>query len=661
VMDADGSDLHQVSFNQSNDLDPTLLADGRVLFSRWDHAGPNNAIHLYTMNPDGSDLQLYYGAESHLTGTDNTEVQFVGARATLGGDAMAIVRPFDHPELGGAITVIDTPTYVENTQPIADNAGMSGPAQVAATPNQVRTDLAPSQGGRFSSAFPLWDGTGRVLATWSICRVLEPDPANPLMQIIAPCTPERLANAAVEVAPPLYGVWMYNPADQTQLPIVTGEEGVLIADVVAAQPRRVPINIPDKVAGVDVDADLVAENVGIVNIRSVYDIDGVSAVPIISAVADPVLTPPAQRPARFLRIEKAVSIPDEDLVDLADTAFGPNNQLGMREIIGYAPIEPDGSVRVKVPAQVALAITVLDADGRRISPRHQNWLQVVPGEELTCNGCHAPQSGLSHGRRESFDSVYAGAAGTGVPFPNSVVTFSPDFQETMAETRTRVSCQSDCAALELSVNVLYVDEWTNSLVATPGAPITFEYAGLTTTPPVDVNCAANWSAGCRIVINYEQHIHPLWSAPRMANAVDVSCAQAGCHAPTNAMAMTAVPAGQLDLTDGPSPDEADHLNAYRELLFGDNRQVVMNGALVDEQVPSGQVDANGNPILVAVAVAQSMSSVGANASGRFFSRFGTGGTHAGYLTLDELRLISEWLDIGAQYYNNPFDPNVPVN
>jgi hypothetical protein len=28
------------------------------------------------------------------------------------------------------------------------------------------------------------------------------------------------------------------------------------------------------------------------------------------------------------------------------------------------------------------------------------------------------------------------------------------------------------------------------------------------------------------------------------------------------------------------------------------------------------------------------------------------------LSVDELRLIAEWLDIGAQYYNNPFD--VPV-
>ena len=75
----------------------------------------------------------------------------------------------------------------------------------------------------------------------------------------------------------------------------------------------------------------------------------------IAAVADSVQTPPANRPARFLRIEKAVAIPDEDTVDLDNTAFGPNIQQGMREVIGYAPIEPDGSVRVKVPANVALA------------------------------------------------------------------------------------------------------------------------------------------------------------------------------------------------------------------------------------------------------------------------------------------------------------------
>jgi Hydrazine synthase alpha subunit middle domain/WD40-like Beta Propeller Repeat len=670
VMRDDGRDeFKQVSFNQSSDYEPTVLDNGKVLFSRWDHAGSVNGIHLYQMNPDGTELELLYGAESHLTGTNNGAVQFVSAREMLDGRVMAILRPFDHPELGGAITIIDTQTYVENTQPVVSSAGMSGPAQTAATPNQVRTDLAPSPGGRFSSAFPLWDGTSRVLTTWAICRLEEPDPADPAGVIFVPCTPERLAatNPAPVVAPPLYGVWMYDPTTQTQQPIVIGEEGVLVSDIVAAQPRRTPTSIPDKLPGVDFDAELAAEEAGIINIRSVYDLDGVAAVNI-AAVADPVVTPPANRPARFLRIEKAVAIPDEDTVDLDDTAFGPSIQQGMREVIGYAPIEPDGSVRIKVPANVALALSVLDGNSRRISARHQNWIQVVPGQELTCNGCHVPTGNLSHGRSNAFNAAYAGAAATGVAFPNSVSTFSPDAGETMAETRTRVSCQTDCAALEPTVDVLYTDVWTDPAVATPSAPISYLYSNLETIAPTNVNCIGNWTPRCRVVINYETHLHPLWNAPRpvldgMGNQIGSnSCAQSGCHAPVNAMNAAMVPAGQLDLTDGISGDEADHFNSYRELLFADNRQILVGGAIQDEQVQIG-VDAMGNPVLENVSLAPPMTPAGARQS-RFFSCFDAGGTgcasrsHVGYMSPDELRLVAEWLDIGAQYYNNPFD--VPV-
>jgi hypothetical protein len=68
VMRDDGSDLRQVSFNQSSDYDPTVLDNGKVLFSRWDHAGGVYGIHLYEMNPVGTERELVYGAESHLTG-----------------------------------------------------------------------------------------------------------------------------------------------------------------------------------------------------------------------------------------------------------------------------------------------------------------------------------------------------------------------------------------------------------------------------------------------------------------------------------------------------------------------------------------------------------------------------------------------------------------
>ena len=54
----------------------------------------------------------------------------------------------------------------------------------------------------------------------------------------------------------------------------------------------------------------------------------------------------------------------------------------------------------------------------------------------------------------------------------------------------------------------------------------------------------------------------------------------------------------------------------------------------------------------------------AHDSTRFFGRFAPGSgnsVHAGILSGAELRLVSEWLDIGAQYFNNPFDPTAPVN
>jgi hypothetical protein len=138
---------------------------------------------------------------------------------------------------------------------------------------------------------------------------------------------------------------------------------------------------------------------------------------------------------------------------------------------------------------------------------------------------------------------------------------------------------------------------------------------------------------------------------------DHSCL--ACHSPRDAAGALRVPAGQLDLSGIPSPEEPDQLVSYRELLFGDNEQELAMGALQDVLVPGPPDPLTGAPTLVPVPVAASMNPAGALASDRFFGRFDAGGSHNGYLTADELRLIAEWLDIGAQYYNDPFA--APVN
>lgn len=639
VMNSDGSDIHQVSFNQSHDLDPTVLASGEVVFSRWDHMGSRNAISLYRMHPDGTGLRILYGTHSHDTGTNGSTVQFLQPRERPDGQLLGIMLPFSGSYRGGEPVLIDVQNYIDDTAPKASNLGLlAGPAQRAATINNVHTDNSISPGGQFSAAWPLHDGTDRMLVSWSQCRLREGS------SIVA-CTPDRLADPNAVAAAPLYGIFLYDRDTNTQQPVVVPEEGTMFTDVVAAELRTLPAILFDKAPGAELDPQYVAEGTGILNIRSVYDVDGVdTAVPDIATLADPALSTAAERPARFLRIVKAVGIPDDSVVDVPGTAFGRSAGQSMREIIGYVPVQPDGSVRVKVPADVPLAISVLDSAGRRLGGRHQNWLQVRAGETLNCTGCHDHDSGIPHGHPEGPPSVYAGAALTGLPFPNTDPALFADFGETMAETLTRL----DERALSPTVDVFYNDIWTDPVAAgrPADAGFSYQYADLATPAPASPACQSAWNSTCRSVIHYEMHIHPLWSVDRGAD----TCTN--CHTTDNGGGLM-VPDAQLDLSDGISDQQAAHFKAYRELLFPDFAEEISGGILQDILVP-GPLDPDGQPTQMRVPVAPAMSPAGALASTAFVNVFSPGGSHFGRLDPAELRLIYEWLDIGAQYWNDPF-------
>lgn len=682
VMDAKGENIHQISFNQSHDLDPAVLANGKIVYTRWEHHTDDNQFDLYSVNPDGTSLELLYGAHSHATGTiDPTSgqpsvIQFVNPRPMQDGRTLALIRPFQGTGEGGDLVLIDTANFVDNTQPTGANAGMSGPAQVRALPTDVRTIPGPSPGGRYRSAAPLFDGTNRLLVSWSQCRLVE-------NTRIVPCTSERLQNPDAVEAPPIYGIYIYDVPNNTQRPVVAPQEGFIYTEIVAGSLRALPQVILDRVPGVDFDDDLLTESVGVLHIRSVYDVDGVDQAPGgIGAVRDPGNAAYATRPARFLRIEKAVSQPDQDTQDVPGTAFGPNRALGMRDILGYAPIEPDGSVKVKVPANVALNITVLDADGRRlpgvIGSNHSSWLQVVPGETLECSGCHNANSTppTAHGRTGLTSSVNAGAPTTGSPFPNTNAALFADMGETMAQVRNRVMCRGAC---EPSVDIAFDDYWpaasitkamsfdmcyssATTVLADPADPtVRHTCANTLTTPlPVATSCTTDWTSRCRITIHYQQHIHPLWSKdrPSITPPLDRKCIT--CHAATVMGAVAVPPAGDLDLSDGPSEDEPDQFKAYRELLFGDIGQVVNAMGQLEDECLQTQTD----PVTNVVTCVQfrnvpaSMTAGSARASNRFFDKLEgrTAGTvnHSDFMSPSELRLLSEWLDIGAQYYNDPF-------
>lgn len=678
VMDANGDNLKQISFNQSHDLNPIVLSSGKILFSRWDNAGNNNSINLYQMNADGSGLEIVYGRHSHSTELAADAVQFVDLKEQPDGQILAALETFSGNNWGTDFVSIDIANFVDNSMPVASNAGMTGPAQVPALFDNVLIDGSISPGGRFLSVYPLWDGSQRVLFSWSQCRVYDPEQevVEGQQRAILPCNDDLLANPLTEAAPLLFGLWMYDPIDNTQLVISPPQEGQFYSEVVAMQGRAFPA---DAQQAENYDPDLANANLARVHIKSVYDFAGSDFTPQgITVMADPSQTPVAQRPARFLRVVKAVSMPDEDTRDFDNSAFGRSRNQLMREIIGYLPIQPDGSVLFDAPANVPLAFSILDVNGRRISERHQNWLQFAPGEVRTCNGCHTQDSQAPHGRLDAeAESINLGASSTGSPFANTNPVLFADLGDTMAQTLGRINGVEYPAA-----DIRFEDIWTDPAAQTPAASFEYAYAQLRSALPISAACALDWNDLCRIQIHFAQHIQPIFSLDRQIFAADgvtlvedQSCLS--CHTTEGEDGLAQVPAGQLDLRAVPSTENPDLLTSYRELLFADNEQELIEGALLDRLVivtdqngdtvfevdEEGELilDAEGNPIAVTrtVGVANSMSVNGARASNRFFRPFNQDGVHQNWLSAAELKLLSEWLDIGGQYYNDPF--KAPVN
>jgi len=663
VMSADGDNIEQITFNQSHDLDPLVAENGTILFSRWDNAGQTqgNGFNLYRVNPDGTGLSYLYGRHSHGSLGGDVDIEYLRPQATDSNRILAQLRPAESDNFGAIPVEIDIEGYVEANITVDGNAGAS-----AQTPLVSGLSLGDdiSLRGNYSSVSPFLDGSGRYLVSWSPCRLRLESGGGDILN----CTEERIASGDYQAASPVYGLWLLDMASGTQRPIEPPAEGQQFDEAVLMTERPLPTFIPESQFSGEA-AGLADDGLGVLQIQSVYDIDGADTSPAgIRQTADPAVVPPDNLPVRFLRLEKPVSIPDEEVRDFDNTAFGRSQAQSMREILGYVPVEPDGSVRVAVPANVAFGISVVDDEGKRVGPRHQNWLNVRPGETLECSGCHNPASSVPHGRPGAGPApVYAGAPTTGVEFPNTDPALFTDIGETMAETWARIN-----NTRRLGPDAVYVDQWTDPTDATltAGTAFSLSYGDLETPAPVTPECFDDWRGACRTVINYERHIHPLWGLERIevvAGNDDLNYTCTGCHSDTDAAEATQVPVAQLDLSNGPSPDEPDHFKSYRELLFNDNQQELMGDQLVDTQVESGEFlrdedgelilddDENPIPILVNVNVPPTMSVNGARASGNFFNLFRTGGSHEGFLSPAELRLIAEWLDIGGQYYNNPFD------
>jgi hypothetical protein len=334
ACDADGSNLERISYNQSDDFDPELLSDGRLLYTRWEHFGTMNRFPLFFTNPDGS-------GTFHLFGPHNEN----------------FFHPTPMPD--GRIIAIQSTMVEGDAGPIAVLKPEQGPADPANGPSsthwdvltpQVNADGEPWPYGVFK--YPRAIGGNRFVASYSLPAATEADVDYALytfsLQQSGSGTPTDPATFTVQNL-----TFLYNDPNTNEY------DAQLLAP--HAKPPVIPSIVNRAVDyGVFLAQDVFNRGTNDGQEVPVKGVDAIDSVAIIAA-----------RPTR----------PGE----MNDFSA---NEFEKRALIGIAPVYPDGSFRVKVPANTPISFATLDNQGRGFVVKRTH-LYVRPGEEFNrCVGCH---------------------------------------------------------------------------------------------------------------------------------------------------------------------------------------------------------------------------------------------------------------------------------
>jgi Hydrazine synthase alpha subunit middle domain len=676
TMDLNGGNIQQISFNQSHDRNPVVRPDGTILYSRWDHVGDRNRFTVFTTKPDGTGLFVLYGAHNSVNSFLHPRDMDPNGpyKGFLASDAM----PLDRTQEGGALMFIDAADYSEENTPANSTIPAQG-GQTQPTTQALNFGSGLSLYGRVTSPFPLRDGTNRVLVAYASCEVTRSGVVVPCATLsqaeIARLSMQNRLIADVQAdplqnnVPPSYAIYMYDPKAQTWLIVAAPPAGFMYDHPVPIMATTEPSVQPPT----SVDATLAAQGLGVLDVQSVYDTDGLGrmgdailnlnagsfdarscATPIAKTtpldsldtrplVADLVrIKDPASpayqcAPARLVRVLRAVA-PPSGMTGTRE-AIG-DTEFEMQQLLGYAPIEPDGSFKLNVPADTPIGLQVVDAEGRAFQ-MHTNWIQVRPGERRTCDGCHSPRRGAALNSGTVVNSVPAAW------LPAMASAHQPG--DTMAATRTRM----DPAALNYSADQIYTDIWAGPSQAR--ASISVKYTG--NAPSGGVSNDLSTTAPTNGIINYPDHIQPIWDAH--------GCNSANCHSANDPVGLNLA-----KTTAG-----TGRLVSYESLLVGTPMldasgkpvTTIEDGVLVIQRNPALVIPTGSEGDAVGVARKSRLTEImwGESlmtdaASQAAHPNPPASPNHATMLNAAEKRVLAEWMDLAAKYYNDPFNASSGV-
>jgi formylglycine-generating enzyme required for sulfatase activity len=344
LMNADGSGIRQLCFDQEHNWCPTVMNDGRILYTRWEYADTphTHSRLLFRANPDGTEQREYYGSNSYWPNAMFYTRPIPGHPTQV----VTIVSGHHGVRRMGELVILDP----QRGRHEASGAVQRIPGFGQKVEAKIEDNLVDSSWPKFLHPFPLGD------------------PARPETcgrYFLVACQPS---------ADSLWGIYLVDVFDN--LVLLREEPGYALLEPLPLRPTPRPPVIPDRVDLKRTDA--------IVQLTDVYRGPGLAGVP--------------RGTVKRLRLFSYTY----DYPDMG----GPQGVVGMegpwdvRRILGTVPVAADGSAHFRVPANTPISVQPLDAEGRAMQVM-RSWFTAMPGEVLACVGCHEPQNLAAPGLRAS--------------------------------------------------------------------------------------------------------------------------------------------------------------------------------------------------------------------------------------------------------------------
>jgi hypothetical protein len=334
--DLQGNNMYIISRNNEPDYLPALLADGRVIYTRWEYTDKPlwRAQSLWTMNPDGTVAATFWGNQSVWPDL------LKDARQIPGSDRVMFTGSAHHNWFAGCIGIVNP------------HQGLNFPEGLT----KVTAELEWPE-----------SGNGPV-------DPVESPQYHPSGVYSAYQTPYPLSEDLFMVSAQRQGkfvLYLMDTAGNREL-IYQGVHNVLHA--LPLKPRPRPAVIPDRVKWPNPEQRLNPEP-GIIFSNNVYHRS----------------PPQLQGKAKYLRVLTMDAKTYTYWYKRPYASTGPVVSMvsseGVKRILGTVPIAKDGSVHFEAPSGKALYFQLLDEKYRALQTM-RSISGVMPGETRGCLGCH---------------------------------------------------------------------------------------------------------------------------------------------------------------------------------------------------------------------------------------------------------------------------------